>query len=192
MPPILGTPAGEELRDPFALRQTERLQREAGSVLGRHVVLQTRGEASEEERRFEIARETEPMDVDAAGEFVYDVFVREAIGSRDEKSMAEHGATGGSGGGAGPLTGRLVVSDAHKEWLENYFWDGKEDEPDEDRVYTDDEDSNAEDYFGADYPEDEDYHSSGSDDDNDNDDNDDVPEWYNKEHGYVAEYDVDD
>jgi hypothetical protein len=142
-----------------------------------------------EPRKFEIATGelADPMDVDvsapaadgSAGEWVYDTYVRNIL----DRSTAP-----------GADAARLVIKEEDTEWVANYFYD-ETDDSDPDRVETDDEDSNAEDYYGADYPEEE-----SEDDDDDDDADDEDKESENDEdygHGrrrdrdeqYLADYD---
>ena len=81
------------------------------------------------------------MDIDTIEEsdYVYDIFVREALNKEGPVPVG--------------VAARLVIGKDDQEWMENYFYS---DDEEDDRVDTDDEDSNAEDYYGADYPEDED------------------------------------
>jgi hypothetical protein len=155
IPIVHATESGDEVRDPFALRRDK-------NQPSHHIVVET-DMASEAEahsdddtrRKFELARDPFPdlMEIDAATTrgYVYDSFVREPL---NEEQVP-------SGVGA-----RLVIGQGDREWMENYFYSEDEDD-DVDRIDTDDEDSNAEDYVGADYPddEDEDYNHSSDEDD---------------------------
>ncbi|KAF2675113.1 hypothetical protein BT63DRAFT_450093 [Microthyrium microscopicum] len=158
IPAILGSAEGDEVRDPLSLRQSRPVSTPVVNVPARrHVVVQT---SAESKRTFAIAEDSDVMDVD--NEFVYDVFVR-----APETGFAL--ATNVSGPEA---VGTLTVAEADDGWLEE-LWDGSDDEA----VHSDDEDSNAEDYYGADYPDDED------DDFNSGD------EYEREDDEYVADYD---
>jgi Transcription factor Iwr1 len=104
-------------------------------------------------------------------EFVYDVFVRQ----QDDKGLAavELDAAVGT---------LRIPEGAEEEWGGEELWVGGEED---EKVETDDEDSNAEDYYGADYPEDE--------DDDEEDDSEEEDERYGSKYGrdeeYVADYD---
>jgi Transcription factor Iwr1 len=114
------------------------------------------------------------MDVDSKeeeGQFVYDVFIRQ-----DES--VDH--TVSTDGAIGTLH---IPAGAEDEWGGyDLSVGGEEDE----KTQTDDEDSNAEDYNGADYPEDED----GDDDDDDDEYR--KGGYYDDDDAYVtSHYDVD-
>jgi hypothetical protein len=100
----------------------------------------------------------EKMDVDGdsgdgggGGDFVYDVFVAAAVSTAKGNDVIKWATSQPDG-----LAGTVLVGEEDTEWIGDYFYEGAGDEADDDRVYSDDEDSNAEDYYGADYPEDED------------------------------------
>jgi hypothetical protein len=140
IPIVQSTAPGTELDDPFALQQH---RAEAPS---HHIVVESAAGARSGDdgpRKFELARDAEPdlMDIDVVeeGDYVYDVFVREALNKEGPVPVG--------------VAARLVIGKDDQEWMENYFYS---DDEEDDRVDTDDEDSNAEDYYGADYPEDED------------------------------------
>jgi hypothetical protein len=163
---ILGTAEGEEFRDPYAVHQHERLAREAER---RRVVVQVPGAQTPS---FSISRDinnhevSEAMDVDASGgsgDFVYDVFVPAAVSTAKDNGVIKWATSQPEG-----LAGTVLVGEEDTEWIGDYFYEGTGDEADEDRVYSDDEDSNAEDYYGADYPDDEDEdYNEGADDEDD-------------------------
>jgi hypothetical protein len=120
---------------------------------------------------------------DEEGQFVYDVFVR-------YDDSIEHTA---------PIDGTIgtlyIPVGAEEEWGgQEYGVGGEEDE----KTQTDDEDSNAEDYYGADYPEEEDdddndedgYRERGyGDDDDDDDDRGNDVDYRGDEAAYIADYD---
>ncbi|KAK4561844.1 hypothetical protein LTR86_004524 [Recurvomyces mirabilis] len=84
------------------------------------------------------------MDVDSDGDYVYDTYI-----------LAPQSAASQSNGSTSELVdenvGYLVISDEDQALWEAYI----EDEPSDKDWDSDDADSNAEDYYGADYPEDE-------------------------------------
>jgi hypothetical protein len=179
IPEIVTSRPGDEVRDPLALRPR------AETKLT-HLAVQSLDEAGE--RTFEVKRlnDVGSLDMDSTL-FVYDVFVRhpedlDSILPPDPKLN----------------TATLFIPIGYEdEWGGNEFWQGDEDD---DKVDTDDEDSNAEDYYGADYPEDEDgdkdSNDEDADDDDDDDDDDDHDEfrstyevdYQDDESGYVADY----
>ncbi|TID14664.1 hypothetical protein E2P81_ATG08619 [Venturia nashicola] len=81
------------------------------------------------------------MEIDNEGDYVYDTYVRHLVAADTELEVVGEGAVG-----------HLVISEEDQELWDAYVEDedGSEKEFD-----TDSEDSNAEDYYGADYPEDE-------------------------------------
>jgi hypothetical protein len=76
------------------------------------------------------------LDMDDDGDYVYDTYVRDVTMT---DALADHAAYG-----------LLVIADEDQE-----LWETFEDNSDSEEFDTDDEDENAEDYYGADYPEDE-------------------------------------
>lgn len=107
------------------------------------------------------------MDTDSdagaeGAEYVFDTYVREAVGAA--AAGAEAAVTTalptGSGGAAPPLAGQvgvLVLEAADRETWEAWLLaDGEGSAGDGEREFaSDDEDENAEGYYGADYPENE-------------------------------------
>ncbi|ORX89336.1 hypothetical protein BCR34DRAFT_609252 [Clohesyomyces aquaticus] len=82
----------------------------------------------------------EAMEIDD-DDYVYDTYYREEVMDGTSESVAE--PTGS--------VGVIVIGEEDED-----LWEGfGEEEEDSDRVYTDDEDENAEDYYANDYPEDE-------------------------------------
>jgi uncharacterized protein DUF1762 len=179
----------DEVRDPLALGDVGGKGKQRGTPLA----IQSR--AADGSRTWAIGRVgAEPMEVDAVGEgeFVYDVFVRQDVSKRGP--MMIDGSTLAGNSAVGTL---YIPEGAEGEWGGEELWVGGDEEAE--RVETDDEDENAEDYYGADYPEEEDEEEGerhgygGFDDDSDGDE-------YGKErydwdgHGeeresYVADYD---
>jgi hypothetical protein len=100
----------------------------------------------EKEKGLEDARDQ------AADDYVWDVMVRTTVKpSPGAQSTLLDGPSV-----FGPNSGRLLLdlNDNDNRQLFNELY--QSDEDDEDRVETDDEDENAEDYYGADYPDEED------------------------------------
>jgi hypothetical protein len=144
IPTVHTSNLGDEIRDPLALGDVSEVNKQKSTPLA----IQSR--LADGSRTWAIRRAGEPMDIDLPdGDFVYDVFVRQypslGIPTRiDESSKAGDSATGTL----------YIPIGAESEWGGEELWVGDSD--DAERVDTDDEDENAEDYYGADYPEDED------------------------------------
>jgi hypothetical protein len=104
------------------------------------------------------------IDLDSEDEFVYETYFLASASDASAMQVDEDGEHGN--------IGYLVISEAQQAQWETYL----EDEPNDKDWNSDDEDENAEDYYGADYPEDEvssddehgrnpyDYRGHGSDD----------------------------
>ncbi|KAK3676285.1 hypothetical protein LTR78_004036 [Recurvomyces mirabilis] len=84
------------------------------------------------------------MDVDSDGDYVYDTYIL-------APPSTESQANGTGADLVGDNVGYLVINDEDQALWEAYI----EDEPSDKDWDSDDADSNAEDYYGADYPEDE-------------------------------------
>lgn len=82
---------------------------------------------------------TDPDAMDIDKDYVYDTYIRDVT-----MSDADNQPTG--------TVGVIVITDEDEELWETYWQDGSDSS---EGYYTDDEDENAEDYYGADYPEDE-------------------------------------
>ncbi|KIW02100.1 uncharacterized protein PV09_06590 [Verruconis gallopava] len=120
--------------------------------------------------------ETDVMEVDNEADYVYDTYYRHQVSKDDmpDKSVS---------------FGHLVIEEDQEDLWETYI-DGQESE--DEKFDTDDEDSNAEDYYGADYPEDE----VASDDEYDRDayqyrKNADDLEEFDVHENYNSEYEED-
>ena len=214
MPGVAATRAGDEARDPLALRGgglRRLLRREpapgaagkrgSGSGAGggggdwkrrggagRHGGPRPEvvlTRAAGSGGRLEVVRGPDAMEVDGE-EWVLDTFVR------DESALVPEAAAavGPAASPAGAEAAAVPEGTQRVEWL----WDGDEWWDDEegaesDRVDTDDEDSNAEDYYGADYPEDEDEDFDDSDREGREDDDEDDGYDVDYRDRYIADYD---
>jgi hypothetical protein len=88
------------------------------------------------------AEPTDPDAMDIDKDYVYDTYVREVtMRDADGNPTAPEGSVG-----------VIVITDEDEDLWETYWQEG---EGSSEEYYTDDEDENAEDYYGADYPEDE-------------------------------------
>ncbi|KAF2420313.1 hypothetical protein EJ08DRAFT_738662 [Tothia fuscella] len=109
-------------------------------------------------------------DVDDDGDYVYDTYQRHFISANSPASVDEMASIG-----------HLVITEEDQELWQTYI-----DDDEDEKFDTDDEDSNAEDYYGADYPEDEvddddefdrnayKYRNKGASDEEEWDENDDI------------------
>merc|ERR1711981_1292157 len=79
------------------------------------------------------------MEIDNEADYVYDTYYRQAVSSAEVPDK-------------GVSFGQLIIDEDQEDLWETYL-DG--DDSDDKEFGTDEEDSNAEDYYGADYPEDE-------------------------------------
>ena len=113
------------------------------TALPKHTVRRRDIEAARPQAREPVIRDDE-MDVDSEHDYVYDTYV---LAPAHEDATASEGHTDGEMGNVG----YLVIADEDQSIWETYL----EDEESDKEYDTDDADSNAEDFYGADYPEDE-------------------------------------
>lgn len=165
IPKVHTSQPGDEIRDPLALKfNKNKATRRTPLAFQRYV---------DGKHVFDVQPSNEDrMDLDDAKNFVYDVYV-----------MKTDDTTLGDSKNENINTGTLSIpAGKEAEWLGDDFWEGDED--DLDRIDTDDDDSNAEDYYGADYPDGE------EEDFNDDSDAASGEEGYDPEE-YHPDYEVD-
>ncbi|KAI5292062.1 hypothetical protein KEM52_006648, partial [Ascosphaera acerosa] len=109
---------------------------------------------------------------DSDGEYVYDTYVRVPVPFDDAQSRdAAAPSPSGQAPPSGPRLGVLVIRDEDAPYWEDYFdyGDAAQGFGEGD---SDDEDSNAEDHYANDYPEEEEEEEEQADDDYDSDSDD--------------------
>ncbi|KAI5300479.1 Glucose-repressible alcohol dehydrogenase transcriptional effector [Ascosphaera pollenicola] len=145
--------------------------------------------AGEEESPMSIDRFPNESDSESDSEYVYDVFIRQPVEDYERELRNAQLLRDGDSAAAVPRDiGVVVITDEDAPYWEEFFEDGSGEEGKE--WNSEDEDSNAEDYYANEYPEEEDSEDEEREkgglwyDDDDDDDDDDKYDSDNIYSGY--------